>query len=116
MARSEIPKSSRGFASMNPAKQQALARKGGQNVPAEKRTFSRDRALAASAGRKGGEAVPANQRSFSQDRALAVAAGRRGGKARAFDTANKGDSCHDVERTKEPAEMPRTKRTPIVIG
>jgi len=48
--------SRRGFASMDPEKQRALARKGGASVPADKRSFSQNRQLAASAGRKGGEA------------------------------------------------------------
>ena len=46
----------RGFASMNPEKQREIARKGGESVPNEKRSFSQDRELAAQAGRKGGEA------------------------------------------------------------
>jgi len=69
----------RGFASMDAARQREIARKGGRSVPAEKRSFSRDPELAASAGRKGGNSVPAEQRSFSRNRALAVQAGRKGG-------------------------------------
>ena len=49
-------KSNRGFASMDRAKQREIARKGGESVPNEKRSFSQDRQLAAAAGRKGGEA------------------------------------------------------------
>ncbi len=48
--------SKRGFASMDPARQREIARKGGASVPSEKRSFSQDRSLAAQAGRKGGEA------------------------------------------------------------
>ena len=47
--------SKRGFASMDPERQREIARKGGASVPSEKRSFSQDRTLAASAGRKGGE-------------------------------------------------------------
>jgi general stress protein YciG len=47
--------SMRGFASMDRDKQRAIASKGGQSVPPEKRSFSQDRQLAAAAGRKGGE-------------------------------------------------------------
>ncbi|MBN8553502.1 MAG: general stress protein [Caulobacterales bacterium] len=47
--------SRRGFASMDPARQREIARKGGASVPSEKRSFSQDRDLAAAAGRKGGE-------------------------------------------------------------
>jgi general stress protein YciG len=48
--------SKRGFASMDAEKQRAIASKGGQSVPAEKRSFSQDRELASEAGRKGGQA------------------------------------------------------------
>ena len=63
----------RGFAAMDKTRQREIARKGGASVPDEKRSFSQDRDLAASAGRKGGEAShgggrrrsdqPENQRS-----------------------------------------------------
>ena len=46
----------RGFAAMDKARQREIARKGGAAVPHEKRSFSQNRDLAASAGRKGGEA------------------------------------------------------------
>ncbi|MEJ0060803.1 MAG: KGG domain-containing protein [Terricaulis sp.] len=74
--------SNRGFASMDAEKQRAIASKGGQSVPDEKRSFSKDRSLAAEAGRKGGQSVGAEARSFSQDRTLAAEAGRKGGEAR----------------------------------
>jgi hypothetical protein len=41
---------------MTPERRKEIARKGGASVPADKRSFSRDKDLAASAGRKGGEA------------------------------------------------------------
>lgn len=47
--------SNRGFASMDDSKQREIARKGGESVPDEKRSFSKDRELASEAGRKGGE-------------------------------------------------------------
>ena len=54
--RSDTPrKSTRGFASMDAARQREIASKGGQSVPQEKRSFSQDRELAAQAGRKGGQ-------------------------------------------------------------
>lgn len=60
MAQGPSPQASgvsrRGFASMDPERQREIARKGGASVPGEKRSFSRDRRLAAEAGRKGGEA------------------------------------------------------------
>ncbi len=49
------PKARRGFAAMSKAKRREIARKGGASVPSEKRSFTKDRDLAASAGRKGGE-------------------------------------------------------------
>ena len=50
------PRARRGFAAMNPGRRREIARKGGASVPGEKRSFAKDRDLAASAGRKGGEA------------------------------------------------------------
>lgn len=47
--------SNRGFASMDPDKQRAIASKGGSSVPPEKRPFAQNHRLAAEAGRKGGE-------------------------------------------------------------
>lgn len=55
-------KSKRGFAAMDEQKQREIARKGGQSVAPEDRSFSRDRDLASDAGAKGG------QRSQSGDR------------------------------------------------
>jgi general stress protein YciG len=69
----------RGFASMDAQRQREIASKGGQSVPDEKRSFSRDPSLAAKAGRKGGQNVPHEKRSFSQDHSLAAQAGRKGG-------------------------------------
>ena len=79
--RSSVAAAHRGFASMDPEKQREIARKGGANVPNDKRSFAQDRALAAEAGRKGGQSVAPETRSFSQNRALAAEAGRRGGRA-----------------------------------
>ena len=64
---------------MEQEKQREIARKGGANVPHDKRSFAQDRALASEAGRKGGRAVAPQQRSFAQNRALAAAGGRKGG-------------------------------------
>ncbi|WP_343052482.1 KGG domain-containing protein [Pseudochelatococcus contaminans] len=71
----------RGFASMDPEKQRAIASKGGQSVPDEKRSFSQNRKLASEAGRKGGRSVPDEKRSFSRDPNLAAEAGRKGGQS-----------------------------------
>jgi general stress protein YciG len=64
---------------MDQEKQREIARKGGANVPHDKRSFAQNRSLAAEAGRKGGRSVAPQQRSFAQNRALAAAAGRKGG-------------------------------------
>jgi general stress protein YciG len=73
--------SRRGFAAMDEEKQREIARKGGQSVAPEDRSFSKDRELASEAGRKGGESVAPEDRSFSRDRELAAEAGRKGGEA-----------------------------------
>jgi len=52
---------------MDPAKQREIARKGGESVPNEKRSFSQDRNLAAQAGRKGGEASQGARRNRAED-------------------------------------------------
>jgi general stress protein YciG len=57
-----MPKSNRGFASMDREKQREIARKGGESVPNEMRAFSQDRELAVSAGKKGGQASVAVRR------------------------------------------------------
>ena len=44
----------RGFAAMSPERRREIARKGGASVPADKRSFSKDRYLAALAGSTGG--------------------------------------------------------------
>lgn len=48
---------------MDAAKQRAIASKGGESVPGEKRSFSKNPQLAAEAGRKGGEARGARRNS-----------------------------------------------------
>jgi general stress protein YciG len=73
--------SNRGFASMDREKQRAIARKGGESVPGEKRSFSKNPMLAAEAGRKGGRSVAPEDRSFSRNHELAARAGRKGGEA-----------------------------------
>lgn len=94
----------RGFASMDQEKQRAIARKGGESVPNEKRSFSQNRALAAQAGRKGGESVPNEKRSFSQNRELAAAAGRKGGEHRASQT-NRTQQYHQGDGGPEPTRF-----------
>lgn len=71
--------SKRGFASMSPERKRQIASQGGKSVPANARSFSKNKELARSAGKKGGEKVPATLRSFSKNRELAREAGRKGG-------------------------------------
>jgi len=91
----------RGFGSMDDDKQRDIASKGGQSVPAEKRSFSQDHDLASEAGRKGGENSHGggNQQqasggdrgqqggerdgsgNFANDRERASEAGRKGGQS-----------------------------------
>jgi general stress protein YciG len=83
--KNENEKNGRGFASMSEEERREIAKKGGESVPDEKRSFSQDRELASEAGRKGGESVPDEKRSFSQDRELASEAGHKGGESRGKD-------------------------------
>jgi general stress protein YciG len=55
-------KSERGFAKMTEKERREIARKGGERVPDEQRSFSQDRELASQAGRKGGELASWNNR------------------------------------------------------
>jgi general stress protein YciG len=66
---------------MDEAKQREIARKGGQSVPPNQRSFSKNPALASEAGRKGGQSVRPEERSFSKNPELASMAGRKGGEA-----------------------------------
>ena len=75
----EEPKNNRGFAAMDPEQRSKIAAMGGRATPPDKRSYSRDRELAAAAGHKGGHGVPDEKRSFSRDRELAARAGRKGG-------------------------------------
>ncbi|MBY0370899.1 general stress protein [bacterium] len=70
-----VKKSTRGFASMDPARQREIARKGGRaaHLKGTAHEFTPDEARVA--GRKGGQAV-------SRDRAHMAMIGREGGQAR----------------------------------
>lgn len=56
MTDTPAPKARRGFAAMPLERRRQFARMGGSAVPADKRSFSKDRDLAAIAGAKGGSA------------------------------------------------------------
>jgi general stress protein YciG len=87
---------------MDVERQRAIARKGGESVPKEKRSFARNPALAIEAGRKGGQSVAPEQRSFSKNPTLAAEAGRKGGevtqeaarKSRTLPEPDKADNDH----------------------
>ena len=72
---STTTKSKRGFASMTPEKQKAIASKGGQAAHAQGRAHEFTHEEARLAGRKGGEMV-------SRDREHMARIGRLGGQAR----------------------------------
>ena len=92
---------------MDRAKQRAIASKGGQSVPPEKRSFSQNPELAAKAGRKGGESVPPEGRSFSQNRELAAQAGRKGGQARGAASRRAAAEAGDRERQRQTEQQSR---------
>lgn len=101
--------SNRGFASMDAAKQREIASKGGQSVPAAKRSFSQDRRLAAEAGRKGGQSSHGGGRSKqtqgAPSQAVSQTARQVGGQG--------GMSAEERERTdREHAEREHTPGTP----
>jgi general stress protein YciG len=58
------PKKPRGFAAMSKDARTAIARMGGAAVPASKRSFATNPALAVAAGRKGGEVRPMARQSL----------------------------------------------------
>ncbi len=95
-------KPKRGFASMDPEKQRAIARKGGESVPREKRSFSQNAELAAEAGRKGGRSVSPTNRSFARDKDLAKNAGRKGGRAAHTPPADGGEKPVSGEKEEAP--------------
>jgi len=92
MANQNQDTSNRGFASMDEEKQREIASKGGQSVPDEKRSFSKDPELAAEAGRKGGQESGGN---FKNDPERASEAGRKGGQE------SGGNFANDRERAAE---------------
>lgn len=55
---------------MDREKQREIARKGGESVPAEKRSFSQNHELAAQAGRKGGQASQGSRNSAMRNPSL----------------------------------------------
>jgi uncharacterized protein len=96
--------SNRGFASMDAAKQREIASKGGQSVPAAKRSFSQDRRLAAEAGRKGGQSSHGGGRSKQAQNVPGQPAGAAG---HAASSPNMGAPSEEREHaTSEPEKEP----------
>jgi len=87
--------SDRGFASMDDEKQRDIASKGGQSVPAEKRSFSQDHDLASEAGRKGGE------NSGGGNRQQQASGGDRGQQSTGDQRGGSGNFANDRERASE---------------
>lgn len=105
--------SNRGFASMDAAKQREIASKGGQSVPAAKRSFSQDRRLAAEAGRKGGQSSHGGGRSKQAQGAPAQTVSQT---ARPMGGQG-GMSAEEHERTdREHAEHEHAAGTPEKVG
>ena len=90
----ESGSSNRGFGSMDEQKQRDTASKGGQSVPAEERSFSKDRDLASEAGRKGGEARGGSDASQHSSPAKERPESER-------DRGGKGNLAEDHERASE---------------
>lgn len=85
----------RGFGSMDEDKQRDIASKGGQSVPAEKRSFSQDHDLASEAGRKGGE------HSGGGNRQQHAAGGDRDQQGGGSERGGSGNFANDRERASE---------------
>ena len=86
------PKSNRGFASMDPARQREIASKGGH---ASGGNFANNRDRAAEAGRKGGQLSGGN---FANNRQRAVEAGRKGGQHSSGNFANNRERAANAGR------------------
>lgn len=107
------PKSNRGFASMDPARQREIASKGGH---ASGGNFANNRDRAAEAGRKGGQLSGGN---FANNRERAVEAGRKGGqrssgnfannRERAADAGRKGGQASSGQRQAIPTPKPEER-------
>jgi general stress protein YciG len=105
--------SNRGFASMDEQKQREIARKGGESVPAEKRSFSQNRELASEAGRKGGRAsgahraVNVNVEDEEAEKQRRAAAG-----APAANPTHEEEEGEESGRDREPAGKDKSTPTP----
>ncbi|PZT43462.1 general stress protein [Stenotrophomonas maltophilia] len=96
-------RSNRGFASMDQAKQRAIAAKGGRAAHASGNAheFSRDEARAA--GRKGGEAI-------SRDRRHMAAIGREGGHARHANARQQQQQQQQQQQIEHGGEAPHRQQ------
>lgn len=96
--------SNRGFASMDAAKQREIASKGGQSVPAAKRSFSQDRRLAAEAGRKGGQSSHGGGRSKQGGPSEQEATASHSGAGSSGSTSTEHHEGHEPARS-EPEKV-----------
>jgi general stress protein YciG len=103
------PKSNRGFASMDPARQREIASKGGH---ASGGNFANNRERAAEAGRKGGQLSGGN---FANNRERAVEAGRKGGQHSSGNFANNRERAADAGRKGGQASSGQRQPFPPVI-
>ena len=86
-------KSDRGFGSMDEDTQRDIASRGGQSVPDEERSFSKDRELASEAGKKGGQARGGSTSGSSAGRS------DEDGENSETDRGGRGNFAQDPERT-----------------
>lgn len=90
-------KSTRGFASMDPNKQRAIASRGGKAAHAQGRAHEFTVEEARSAGRKGGNAA-------SRNRDHMAAIGRAGGESRGRNRAAQERETRDMKESARAAE------------
>lgn len=86
--------SNRGFASMDEDQQREIARKGGQSVAPENRSFSKDHELAREAGAKGGHASHGGRNNEKEE----------GNSRRNAGGGNAGNFANDRERAREAGQ------------
>lgn len=90
--------SGRGFASMDENQQREIARKGGQSVAPENRSFSKDHDLARQAGAKGGHASHGGRTTSDDD---TMQRRNAGGSQSAKSGSSSGNFGNDSDRVRE---------------
>lgn len=87
---------------MDREKQREIARKGGESVPAEKRSFSQNHELAAQAGRKGGQASQGSRNSAMRN-ASVTRTGTDGFAKEAASSAGMSENASMADRPRDPS-------------